>query len=149
MASHGRDMAGNCCRDHSEFVLLLRPSLFVAASARNGRLDRHRPLCHAGGPDLLLGYTASVSGVRRSGMPGGWLMDVSDDLRDVLSGRLRALSRPKPGSDAECEAVLQALQDSNHNVVRAARLLGVGRATFYRMLERHQIERGRYCHAPR
>jgi transcriptional regulator of acetoin/glycerol metabolism len=75
-------------------------------------------------------------------------MDVSD-LRDVPSRRLRALSRPKPGSDGECEAVLQALQDSNHNVVRAARLLGVGRATFYRMLERHQIERGRYCRAPR
>jgi transcriptional regulator of acetoin/glycerol metabolism len=78
-------------------------------------------------------------------------MDVSE-LRDVSRGRSRRLpaaNRPKPGSDAECEAVLQALQDSNHNVVRAARLLGVGRATFYRMLERHQIERGRYCHAPR
>jgi transcriptional regulator of acetoin/glycerol metabolism len=57
--------------------------------------------------------------------------------------------RPKPGSGAECKAVLQALQDSDHNVVRAARLLGVGRATFYRMLERQQIERGRYCRAPR
>ena len=78
-------------------------------------------------------------------------MDISD-LRDVSRGRsqrLPAANRPKPGSDAECEAVLQALQDSNHNAVRAARLLGVGRATLYRMLERHQIERGRYCRVPR
>ena len=77
-------------------------------------------------------------------------MDVSD-LRDVSRGRARRLpaaNRPKPGRAAECEAVLQALQDSNHNVVRAARLLGVGRATLYRMLERHQIERGRYCRVP-
>ncbi len=58
--------------------------------------------------------------------------------------RPRAASRPKPGSDGEREAILQALQDSNFNMTRAAQLLGVARATLYRMLERNRIELGQH-----
>jgi len=58
--------------------------------------------------------------------------------------RPRAASRPKPGSDGEREAILQALQESNFNMTRAAQLLGVARATLYRMLERNRIELGQH-----
>src|SRR5271170_4268181 len=58
--------------------------------------------------------------------------------------RPRSGSRPKPGSDGEREAILQALQDSNFNMTRAAQLLGVARATLYRMLERNRIELGQH-----
>ena len=58
--------------------------------------------------------------------------------------RPRIASRPKPGSDGEREAILQALQESNFNMTRAAQLLGVARATLYRMLERNRIELGQH-----
>jgi DNA-binding NtrC family response regulator len=58
--------------------------------------------------------------------------------------RPRGVARPKPGSDGEREAILQALQDSNFNMTRAAQLLGVARATLYRMLERNRIELGQH-----
>jgi DNA-binding NtrC family response regulator len=58
--------------------------------------------------------------------------------------RPRSVPRPKPGSDGEREAILQALQDSNFNMTRAAQLLGVARATLYRMLERNRIELGQH-----
>jgi DNA-binding NtrC family response regulator len=62
----------------------------------------------------------------------------------VRQTRLRAAPRPKPGSDGEREAILQALQESNFNMTRAAQLLGVARATLYRMLERNRIELGQH-----
>ena len=55
------------------------------------------------------------------------------------------LPRPKPGSDGEREAILQALQQSGFNMTRTAQLLGVARATLYRMLERNQIELTQHC----
>lgn len=58
--------------------------------------------------------------------------------------RARAASRPKPGSDAEREAILQALQESSFNMTRTAQLLGVARATLYRMLQRNRIELGQH-----
>ena len=58
--------------------------------------------------------------------------------------RPRTTPRPKPGSDGEREAILQALQESNFNMTRAAQLLGVARATLYRMLERNRIELGQH-----
>ena len=51
---------------------------------------------------------------------------------------------PKPGSDGEREAILQALQQSGFNMTRTAQLLGVARATLYRMLERNRIELTQY-----
>jgi DNA-binding NtrC family response regulator len=54
--------------------------------------------------------------------------------------RSRGALRPKPGSDGERDAILQALQESRFNITRAAQLLGVARATLYRMLERNRIE---------
>src|SRR5579883_2301489 len=50
--------------------------------------------------------------------------------------RARVLPRPKPGSEDERGAILQALQDSGFNMTRTAQLLGVARATLYRMLRR-------------
>ncbi len=90
-------------------------------------------------------------------MANGPLVDVADLRLDpaparppspVRAGprqtRPRAVSRPKPGSDGEREAILQALQESNFNMTRAAQLLGVARATLYRMLERNRIELGQH-----
>ncbi|HEY3909909.1 MAG TPA: sigma-54 dependent transcriptional regulator [Stellaceae bacterium] len=54
--------------------------------------------------------------------------------------RPRAAVRPKPGSAGERDAILRALQDSRFNITRAAQLLGVARATLYRMLQRNGIE---------
>ncbi len=58
----------------------------------------------------------------------------------VRMPRPRAAIRPKPGSDGERDAILQALQDGRFNITRAAQLLGVARATLYRMLQRNRIE---------
>ena len=58
----------------------------------------------------------------------------------IRQSRPRAMPRPKPGSDAEREAILQALQESAFNMTRTAQLLGVARATLYRMLQRNRIE---------
>jgi DNA-binding NtrC family response regulator len=54
--------------------------------------------------------------------------------------RPRAAPRPKPGSAGEREAILQAMKESGFNMTRAAQLLGVARATLYRMLQRNRIE---------
>jgi two-component system NtrC family response regulator len=79
----------------------------------------------------------------------GPLVDVSDLRLDPSSPRPfavrrrtapRRVTRPKPGSDGEREAVLRALDDSRLNMSRAAQLLGVARATLYRMMRRQQIE---------
>jgi DNA-binding NtrC family response regulator len=52
--------------------------------------------------------------------------------------------RGRPGSSGERDAILQALQQSRFNVTRAAQLLGVARATLYRMLQRNRIELGQH-----
>jgi len=52
----------------------------------------------------------------------------------------RSRRRTKTGSEDERNAILKAVQDSRANMTRAAQLLGVARATLYRMLERNHIE---------
>jgi DNA-binding NtrC family response regulator len=56
-----------------------------------------------------------------------------------LSRAARAV-RPRRGSGAEREAILQALQENRYNMSRTAVTLGVSRATLYRMLQRNRIE---------
>lgn len=51
-----------------------------------------------------------------------------------------APSKPRPGSDAERESILRALQENRFNMTRTAQALGVSRATLYRMLQRNRIE---------
>jgi len=58
----------------------------------------------------------------------------------IQVSRPRGALRPKPGSASERELILQALRDGRFNITRAAQLLGVARATFYRMLQRNRIE---------
>ena len=65
--------------------------------------------------------------------------------RAALQQSRPRLPRPKPGSDGEREAILQALQQSGFNMTRTAQLLGVARATLYRMLERNRIELTQHC----
>jgi DNA-binding NtrC family response regulator len=59
--------------------------------------------------------------------------------------RPRGAPRPKPGSAGERDAILQAMQQSGFNMTRAAQLLGVARATLYRMLQRNRIELTQHC----
>jgi DNA-binding NtrC family response regulator len=56
------------------------------------------------------------------------------------NGRAEILPRPARGSGAERDAILRAIEESRFNMTRAARSLGVSRATFYRMLQRNRIE---------
>ncbi len=90
-------------------------------------------------------------------MANGPLVDVTDLRLDPPSSpaplpvrvaprqsRSRAAPRLKPGSEAEREAILQALQESSFNMTRTAQLLGVARATLYRMLQRNRIELGQH-----
>lgn len=88
-----------------------------------------------------------LAAVRRGAvLAAGPLVDVADLRLDPPPRaarhrpRPRAAFRPKPASDGEREGVLQALQESNFNMTRAAQLLGVARATLYRMLARNRIE---------
>ncbi len=62
--------------------------------------------------------------------------------------RPRGAPRPKPGSSGERDAILQAIQESSFNMTRAAQLLGVARATLYRMLRRNRIELAQHCLVP-
>jgi sigma-54 dependent transcriptional regulator, acetoin dehydrogenase operon transcriptional activator AcoR len=59
--------------------------------------------------------------------------------------RPRSAPRPKPGTAGERDAILQAMQESGFNMTRAAQLLGVARATLYRMLQRNRIELTQHC----
>jgi DNA-binding NtrC family response regulator len=54
--------------------------------------------------------------------------------------RQRIPARLGRSSDAEREAVLEALQENRFNMTHTARALGVSRATLYRMLLRNHIE---------
>jgi Nif-specific regulatory protein len=45
-----------------------------------------------------------------------------------------------PLSELERRAILHALKVTRHNVTRAARALGIGRATMYRKLDRYKID---------
>ena len=86
----------------------------------------------------------------------GPLIDVADLRLDPVPmpvsprssarhSRPRVAPRPKPGSPGERDAILQAVQESGFNMTRAAQLLGVARATLYRMLQRNQIELAQHC----
>jgi len=63
----------------------------------------------------------------------------------VRRSRPRVAPRPKPGSAGERDAILQAMQQSAFNMTRAAQLLGIARATLYRMLARNRIELRQHC----
>jgi transcriptional regulator with PAS, ATPase and Fis domain len=51
--------------------------------------------------------------------------------------------RPRPGSEDERGALVDALMRADSNITRAAESLGVSRITLYRMLRRHHLMTGR------
>jgi DNA-binding NtrC family response regulator len=53
-------------------------------------------------------------------------------------------TKRQPGSAAERDAILDALQQTRFNITHAARRLSVSRATLYRMLHRNRIELGQH-----
>jgi transcriptional regulator with PAS, ATPase and Fis domain len=59
-----------------------------------------------------------------------------------------AAVRPVPGSDAERDALVQALAGTQENITLTAQELGVSRVTLYRMLRRHSINLNRGLKAP-
>jgi DNA-binding NtrC family response regulator len=86
-------------------------------------------------------------------LANGPLIDVSDLRLEPEQTALSARSKPSArrrrhygrvglerGSNAEREAILQALQETRFNMTRAAYAVGVSRATLYRMLQRNHIE---------
>jgi DNA-binding NtrC family response regulator len=86
-------------------------------------------------------------------LANGPLIDVSDLRLEPEQTTLPARSKPNArqrrhygrvglerGSNAEREAILQALQETRFNITRAAYALEVSRATLYRMLQRNHIE---------
>jgi DNA-binding NtrC family response regulator len=50
-----------------------------------------------------------------------------------------SFARPRPGSDAERNTMVEALEENSRNITRTARSLGVSRITLYRMLRRHGL----------
>src|SRR5260370_6942515 len=86
-------------------------------------------------------------------LANGPLIDVCDLRLEAAPGRAAdsakagtkprrqpGSARPEPGSETERENILLALQENRFNMTRAARGLGVSRATLYRMLQRNRIE---------
>jgi transcriptional regulator with PAS, ATPase and Fis domain len=62
--------------------------------------------------------------------------------RAVQPARLPELARPAPAQDdTELRQLVQALDASSWNVVRAAQALGVSRMTLYRRMQKHGVER--------
>jgi DNA-binding NtrC family response regulator len=109
--------------------------------------------------DLLLDYgwpgnvRELIATVRRAVvLADGSLIEVSDLRLEPAQTALAERPKSGPGrqrhngsalergSDAERGAVLSALHANRFNMTRAARALGVSRATLYRMLQRNQIE---------
>jgi DNA-binding NtrC family response regulator len=68
-------------------------------------------------------------------MPGDFALTGSPDQPD---GR-PVFARPRPGSDAERQAVIDALSRNDYNVTKTAKDLGFSRITLYRMLRRHGL----------
>lgn len=96
-----------------ELIATLRRAVILAKGARIEASDlRIEPPCNA---------------IRAPTTPERW------------SHSRGAHARPEPGSSAEREAILGALEASRHNVTRAAEAIGVSRVTFYRMLRRTRI----------
>ena len=60
-----------------------------------------------------------------------------DDLPMEIKGQLERLPRKGPARKLEAQTVKAALKKAGGNKSRAARLLGVGRATLYRFLNAH------------
>jgi DNA-binding NtrC family response regulator len=68
-------------------------------------------------------------------MPSDFALTDSPDRPDSRP----IFARPRPGSDAERQAVIDALSRNDFNVTKTARDLGLSRITLYRMLRRHGL----------
>jgi DNA-binding NtrC family response regulator len=78
---------------------------------------------------------AVVMGDTPSIIPSDFALTDSPDQPD---GR-PVFARPRPGSDAERQAVINALSRNDYNVTKTAKDLGFSRITLYRMLRRHGL----------
>jgi DNA-binding NtrC family response regulator len=94
---------------------------------------------------LANGPLIDVSGLRLNMDPAPLPLMAASTRTPPRPSRPRAAPRPKPGTAGERDAILQALKESGFNMTRAAQLLGVARATLYRMLKRNRIELTQHC----
>ncbi len=71
--------------------------------------------------------------------------DLPTDITGTFDGHAQPSSAAQSGvqtlSEAEREALLQALELAGGNKTRAAQLLGVSRPKLYKMMERHDVQR--------
>ena len=103
-------------------------NIFVA----NGYSKIGTPLLAADDDDLIIGANRAA---RR-------LLDIKQDLNAAPIPRRDLLDRgaqPRGLKAAERGTIKRAIARNNGNMSKAARDLGVSRATFYRMLERHGL----------
>ena len=129
---------------------------FLAEAARD--FDREVSDFDATALDMLRSHAwpgnvrELMSTVRRAVVIGDTPLITAADLVGLsdLGSEIAAHAKPtpRPGSDAERVALLEALARSQENVTLTAQELGVSRVTLYRMLRRHSINLSRGLHEP-
>ena len=120
-----------------------RPRLSLAGQCARADRDDRRAVVLANGP-LIEAADLRLEPVRLPPrLPAG-----AAEAAGAQRPRRESCRGRRAGSGAERDAILQAIEESRFNMTRAARSLGVSRATFYRMLQRNRIELAQQFRVP-